>query len=72
MLAVVLSSSAAKCRLPRFQQEHVVAAVEALAPLVLDHDLIITHGNGCAGPFHKSSRHQTGLAPPDRAVSLAD
>jgi carbamate kinase len=28
------------------QKEHVVAAVEALAPLALDHDLIITHGNG--------------------------
>jgi carbamate kinase len=28
------------------QQTHVVAAVEALAPLALDHDLVITHGNG--------------------------
>jgi carbamate kinase len=28
------------------QQEHVIAAVHALAPLALDHDLVITHGNG--------------------------
>jgi carbamate kinase len=28
------------------QQKHVIAAVEALAPLALDHDLVITHGNG--------------------------
>ena len=28
------------------QQTHVVAAVAALAPLALDHDLVITHGNG--------------------------
>jgi carbamate kinase len=27
------------------QQKHVTAAVEALAPLALDHDLVITHGN---------------------------
>jgi carbamate kinase len=28
------------------QQKHVAAAVEALAPLARDHDLVITHGNG--------------------------
>ena len=28
------------------QQKHVVAAVEALAPLARHHDLVITHGNG--------------------------
>src|SRR5665213_4250846 len=28
------------------QEKHVAAAVEALAPLAVDHDLIITHGNG--------------------------
>jgi carbamate kinase len=28
------------------QQRHVTAAVETLAPLALDHDLVITHGNG--------------------------
>ena len=28
------------------QQEHVIAAVEALAPLAREHDLVITHGNG--------------------------
>jgi carbamate kinase len=28
------------------QQKHVIAAVEALAPLARDHDLVITHGNG--------------------------
>jgi carbamate kinase len=28
------------------QQEHVIAAVEALVPLALEHDLVITHGNG--------------------------
>ena len=28
------------------QQKHVIAAVEALAPLALNHDLVITHGNG--------------------------
>src|ERR1017187_9015942 len=28
------------------QQKHVTAAVEALAPPALDHDLVITHGNG--------------------------
>ena len=28
------------------QQHHVRAAVEALAPLPADHDLVITHGNG--------------------------
>ena len=28
------------------QEKHVAAAVEALAPLAVDHDMIITHGNG--------------------------
>jgi carbamate kinase len=28
------------------QEKHVIAAVEALAPLALEHDLVITHGNG--------------------------
>jgi carbamate kinase len=28
------------------QQKHVIAAVEALAPLAREHDLVITHGNG--------------------------
>ncbi len=28
------------------QQKHVTAAVDALAPLARDHDLVITHGNG--------------------------
>jgi carbamate kinase len=28
------------------QQKHVIAAVDALAPLARDHDLVITHGNG--------------------------
>ena len=28
------------------QQEHIAAAVRALAPLASDHELIITHGNG--------------------------
>jgi carbamate kinase len=28
------------------QQKHVVAAIESLAPLARDHDLVITHGNG--------------------------
>jgi carbamate kinase len=30
----------------KIQQEHVTSAVEALAPLAVDHDLVITHGNG--------------------------
>jgi carbamate kinase len=32
--------------LAEVQQKHVIAAVEALAPLARDHDLVITHGNG--------------------------
>jgi carbamate kinase len=28
------------------QQKHIIAAVEALAPIALNHDLVITHGNG--------------------------
>jgi len=32
--------------LAEVQQKHVIAAVEALTPLALDHDLVITHGNG--------------------------
>ncbi len=28
------------------QEKHVAVAVEALAPLLADHDLVITHGNG--------------------------
>jgi carbamate kinase len=28
------------------QQKHVIAAVEALAPLAVAHDVVITHGNG--------------------------
>jgi carbamate kinase len=28
------------------QEKHVIAAVEALVPLALEHDLVITHGNG--------------------------
>jgi carbamate kinase len=30
----------------KIQKEHVTSAVEALAPLAVDHDLLITHGNG--------------------------
>ena len=32
--------------LAEVQQKHVTAAVNALAPLARDHDLVITHGNG--------------------------
>jgi len=32
--------------LAEIQEKHVVAAVEALAPLAHQHDLVITHGNG--------------------------
>jgi carbamate kinase len=28
------------------QQKHIISAVEALAPLAREHDLVITHGNG--------------------------
>ncbi len=30
----------------KIQQNHVISAVEALAPLAVHHDLVITHGNG--------------------------
>jgi carbamate kinase len=32
--------------LAEIQEKHVLAAVEALAPLACDHDVVITHGNG--------------------------
>ena len=32
--------------LAEIQERHVEAAVKALAPLVADHDLVVTHGNG--------------------------
>ena len=32
--------------LAEVQEKHVLAAVDALAPLARDHDLIVTHGNG--------------------------
>jgi carbamate kinase len=32
--------------LAEIQEKHVLAAVEALAPLARDHDMVITHGNG--------------------------
>jgi len=32
--------------LAEIQEKHVLAAVEALAPLARNHDLVITHGNG--------------------------
>src|ERR1017187_4731107 len=32
--------------LAEIQEKHVLAAVEALAPLARDHDVVITHGNG--------------------------
>ena len=32
--------------LAEIQEKHVLIAVEALAPLARDHDLVITHGNG--------------------------
>ena len=32
--------------LAEIQEKHILAAVEALAPLARDHDVVITHGNG--------------------------
>ena len=39
-------SSGASVLIAEIQQRHVGAAVEALAPLARDHELVVTHGNG--------------------------
>ena len=39
-------SSAGEVPAAEIQEKHVRAAVDALAPLAADHDLVITHGNG--------------------------
>jgi carbamate kinase len=47
------------------QEAHVVKAVEALAPLARDHDLVITHGNGPqVGLLALESAHDLALSHP--------
>ena len=47
------------------QETHVVKAVQALAPLALEHDLVITHGNGPqVGLLALESAHDPGIAHP--------
>ncbi len=47
------------------QQEHVIAAVQALTPLALNHDLVITHGNGPqVGLLALESAHDPDLPHP--------
>ena len=47
------------------QEAHVVAAVEALAPLAREHDLVITHGNGPqVGMLALESAHDPALTRP--------
>jgi carbamate kinase len=47
------------------QEAHVVAAVEALAPLARDHQLVITHGNGPqVGLLALESAHDPALSRP--------
>ena len=47
------------------QEAHVVTAVDALAPLARDHELIITHGNGPqVGLLALESAHDSALSHP--------
>ena len=47
------------------QERHVVTAVEALAPLARDHELVITHGNGPqVGLLALESAHDPALSRP--------
>ncbi len=50
MIVAALGGNALLCRGEKpdadTQEEHVARAVEALVPLALEHDLVITHGNG--------------------------
>ena len=47
------------------QEAHVVTAVEALAPLARDHELVITHGNGPqVGLLALESAHDPALSRP--------
>lgn len=47
------------------QEAHVVKAVEALAPLAREHELVITHGNGPqVGLLALESAHDTALSRP--------
>ena len=47
--AAMPCSSVARFPLAEIQEKHVGVAVEALAPLAHDHDLVITHGQRAAG-----------------------
>lgn len=47
------------------QETHVVKAAQALAPLALEHDLVITHGNGPqVGMLALESAHDPAIAHP--------
>jgi carbamate kinase len=47
------------------QESHVVKAVQALAPLTIEHDLVITHGNGPqVGMLALESAHDPAIAHP--------
>ena len=51
--------------LAEIQEKHVAVAVDALAPLARDHDLVITHGNGPqVGPAGHRERRRPRPAPP--------
>src|ERR1700677_4468725 len=47
------------------QEAHIIKAVEALAPLAMEHDLILTHGNGPqVGLLALESEHDPDLSRP--------
>lgn len=47
------------------QEMHVIKAVQALAPLAIEHDLVITHGNGPqVGMLALESAHDPAIAHP--------
>jgi carbamate kinase len=47
------------------QEEHVIKAVQALAPLAMEHDLVLTHGNGPqVGLLALESAHDPALSHP--------
>jgi carbamate kinase len=47
------------------QETHVIKAVQALAPLAAEHDLVITHGNGPqVGLLALESAHDPALSRP--------
>ena len=51
------------------QQEHIERAVEALAPLGRQHDMVITHGNGPqVGLLALESAHDTALSHGNPAI----